>query len=150
MRKEIGYYWESRRMESIGPGDSDVYTQNGRFTEVEIVCTHPEVIEDHLQIGVTYDVKEGQEDYTNLQMIRDIEIPLPGNWKNVKVLDSADFHLETVFYGKNHKWNPVKTNLPTNQWIRSIYAKIDGIGDDEGNAGLRINFSIPVEYKLEK
>jgi hypothetical protein len=36
----------------------------------------------------------------------------------------------------------------TVNWIQTLEAKIDGPGDDtSGNAGLRINFAIPLEFR---
>ena len=147
MKTLITYYWESVKMEDVGPGDADVYTKSGRHTTVKIKLTRPVVEQQakRLKVHVVYDVIEGRKDFTHLQMSTDILIPLPSDWANVTVQGVADFNLNMVIYGKNHRWNPVNVNSVN--WIQTLEAKIDGPGDDnEGNAGLRTNFAIPVEY----
>jgi hypothetical protein len=100
---------------------------------------------NRMKTHVVYDVIEGRHDYTHLQMSTDILIPIPSDWVDVKVPGVSDFAISMVIYGKNHRWNSINANSVS--WIQSLEAKIDGQGDDiEGNAGLRINFAIPVEY----
>jgi hypothetical protein len=143
----IIFHWESLKMQDVGPGDADVYTKSGRHTTVKIKLTKP-IVEEHakrLKTHVIYDIIEGRKDWTHLHMSTDILIPLPHDWVNVKTLGVADFNVDMVIHGKNHRWNPVYHN--TVNWIMALEAKIDGPGDDdEGNAGLRIDFAIPVEY----
>jgi hypothetical protein len=121
----------------------------GRFTEVSIELTAP-VVEpqaSRLRAHLIYDVKEGRRDYTHLQMSRDILMPLPNNWTQVAVLGAGNFGTDMVIYGKNHRWNSVDVNAVN--WIQMFEAKIDGPGDDiDGNAGVRINFAISLEYQL--
>lgn len=143
------HHWEKRRMEVI-EGDAEVNTKSGRFTTVEIRISQPTVWPDEkrMKVMVTYDITEGWANYTHLQMVEEIVMPMPNNWSNVQVIGAADFYLHTVIHGKNHRWNPINTNSVN--WIQRIYAKIDGPGDDnEGNAGLIINFAIPVEYSRQ-
>jgi hypothetical protein len=141
------YSWEYRKMEDVGPGDADVCTKSGRHTTVKLNLSAP-VVEsnaDRMKTHVVYDVIEGRKDYTHLQMSTDILIPIPKDWSNVKVTGASDFHRKMVFCGKNHRWNSIDANSVN--WIQTLEAKIDGPGDDtEGNAGLRINFAIPLEY----
>ena len=143
------YSWEALRMEDVGPGDADVTTKDGRHTTVMLNMTRP-VVEpqaSRLKVHVVYDVIEGRRDFTHLQISSDILIPLPNDWTRVAVRGAADFNTNMVIYGKNHRWNPVDVNAVN--WIQTLEAKIDGPGDDtEGNAGLRINFAIPLEYQL--
>jgi hypothetical protein len=149
MTTELMYSWEALKMEDVGPGDADVCTKSGRHTTVKINVTKPAVeLQAHrLRVHVVYDVIEGRKDYTHLQMSSDILIPLPSDWKNVSVKGVADFNARTVIYGKNHRWNSFNVNSVN--WIQTLEAKIDGPGDDnEGNAGLRISFAIPVSYDL--
>ena len=142
------YTWELLRMQDVGPGDDEVNTKDGRHTTVKLNLTRP-VVEpqaSRLKVHVVYDVIEGRRDYTHLQMSEDILIPLPNDWTQVTVQGAADFNTRMVIYGKNHRWNPVNVN--TVNWMQTLEAKIDGPGDDaEGNAGLRINFAIPLEYQ---
>ena len=147
MNTLITHYWESLKTEDVGPGDADVTTKDGRHTTVKVKLTRPvvETQAKRLKSHVIYDVIEGRSDYTHLQMSTDILIPLPNDWINVKVQGTADFNVNMVIYGKNHRWNPVSVNGVN--WIQTLEAKIDGHGDDnEGNTGLRMNFAIPVEY----
>ena len=148
MRTNYVYSWESLRMQDVGPGDADVHTKDGRHTTVRLNMTRP-VVEpqaSRLKVHVVYDVIEGRRDYTHLQMSTDILIPLPNDWTEVAVHGAADFSTDMVIYGKNHRWNSVDVNAVN--WIQTLEAKIDGSGDDtEGNAGLRINFAIPLEYQ---
>lgn len=141
------YAWEMLKMEDVGPGDADVTTKSGRHTTVKLKLSKP-IIEPnakHLKTHVVYDVIEGHKDYTHLQMSTDILMPIPSDWSNVKVTGAADFSVNMVIYGKNHRWNSINVNSVN--WIQTLEAKIDGPGDDnEGNAGLRINFAIPLEY----
>lgn len=141
------YHWESLMMQDVGPGDADVFTKSGRHTTVKLNLTEP--VEEHharhLRVHVVYDVIEGRRDYTHLRMDTDILIPLPSDWANVRVLGAADFTTNMVIHGKNHRWNPVNATV---NWIQTIEAKIDGPGDDTaGNAGLSINFAIPLDYQ---
>jgi hypothetical protein len=148
MQTTLLYSWESITMQDVGPGDADVCTKSGRHTSVKINLTRP-ILESNakrLKMHVVYDVIEGRSDYTHLQMSMDIFVPLPVDWTNIKVPESANFLASFVVYGKNHRWNQVNIS-PAINWLQTIEAKIDGPGDDaEGNAGLRINFAIPLEY----
>jgi len=143
------YSWELLKMEDVGPGDADVTTKSGRHTTVRLKLSTP-VVEPNgkrMKTHVVYDVIEGRKDYTHLQMSTDILMPIPSDWSNVKIVGAADFSVNMVIYGKNHRWNSINVNSVN--WIQILEAKIDGPGDDtEGNAGLRINFAIPVEYNL--
>jgi len=144
----FGQSWESMEMESIGPGDPDVNTKDGRITTVKINLTRPEAEPQatRLKVHVIYDVIEGRRDFTHLQMNRDILLGLPFDWRNVVVKNAADFNFEMVVSGKNHQWIPI--DVSECNWIQSIEAKIDGPGDDNsGNAGLRIVFAIPLEFE---
>lgn len=141
------YSWEQRKMEDVGPGDADVCTKSGRHTTVILNLSKP-VVESNanrIKTHVVYDVIEGRKDYTHLQMSTDILMPIPTDWSNVKLTGASDVKTKMVFCGKNHKWNSIDVNSVN--WIQKLEAKIDGPGDDtEGNAGLRINFAIPLEY----
>lgn len=149
MKIDYLYSWESLTMQDVGPGDADVNTQSGRHTTVKINLTKP-VVEPQakrLKVHVVYDVIEGRSDYTHLKMDTDILIPLPNDWTNVTLQGAADFIANMVIYGKNHQWNSVNVNAVN--WIQTLEAKIDGPGDDTmGNAGMHINFAIPLDYKL--
>jgi len=148
MQTNYVYSWESLSMQDVGPGDDEVNTKDGRHTTVKLNLTKP-VVEpqaSRLKVHVVYDVIEGRRDYTHLQMSTDILIPLPTDWSQVRVQGVADFRTNMVIYGKNHRWNPVDVN--TASWMQTLEAKIDGPGDDaDGNAGLRINFAIPLDYQ---
>jgi hypothetical protein len=142
------YHWESLAMQDVGPGDADVFTKDGRHTTVNLNLTSPAVERgaNRLKVHVAYDVREGRRDNTHLRMDTDILIPLPSDWSDVRVLGAADLIANVVIFGKNHQWNPINVN--TVNWIQTIDAKIDGPGDDTaGNAGLRINFAIPLEFR---
>ncbi|MCU0703251.1 MAG: hypothetical protein MUF18_04590 [Fimbriiglobus sp.] len=139
---------EMRTMEDVGPGDADVHTKSGRHTNIQLKITRP-VVEPNgkrLRCKVVYDVIEGRRDFTHLQLVTDVLMPLPSDWSNVKVLGAADFSINMVVNGKNHQWIPVNVNSVN--WIQELKVKIDGPGNDtEGNAGLRFDLAIPLEYE---
>ena len=142
------HHWESREMQNVGPGDADVHTKSNRTTTVKLNLTAPVVEQQakRLKIHVVYDVIEGRSDFTHLQMATDILIPLPADWGSVRILGAADFPADMVIVGKNHQWNPV--DVSTVNWIQRLHVKVDGPGDDaSGNAGLSVNFVIPLDFQ---
>ncbi len=146
----VAYSWELLKMQDVGPGDADVCTKGGRHTTVKLNLTRPilEPLSKRIKMHVVYDVIEGRKDYTHLQMSTDILIPVPTDWTQVKVPGGSEFNTTMVVYGRNHRWIPLSVGLCN--WIQTLEVKIDGPGDDqEGNAGLRINFAIPVEYEYK-
>jgi len=147
MNVDYLFSWESVNMEWIGGGDPDVFTKGGRYTEVKLDLTKPafEQQAHRLKVHLVYDVIEVRRNNTHLQMNTDILIPVPADWVNVRLPGAADFKADLMIAGKNHRWNSIDVNEV--DWIQTMEAKIDGPGDDtEGNAGVRINFAIPLEY----
>jgi hypothetical protein len=144
MKTNLYKFWQCIDMDSIGPGDDDVYTKRGRHTDISISMSKPTLDGKRLKTQVVYNINEGRRDYTHLTLTKDVIIPFPSNWKKVTILGADAYQVDMTIYDKNHKWNPIGIN--TVNWIQRLEVKIDGPGGDaDGNAGIRIHFNIPVE-----
>ena len=143
----LPHSWETMQMKSIGPGDADVFTKKGRTTNVSFKANNIRVSEDgkSIVISVSYKISEGRKDYTNLEWVGDVYIPLEYESKIIKVVDTSDFSWEGSFQGENHNWNQINVNTP-NSCITDLSLKIDGKGDDDtGNAGVKAQFLVRAE-----
>jgi hypothetical protein len=142
--------FKSLDMISVGDGDPDVFTKEGRrtFVVVDIQAPQPDESRHRLQTHLFYRISEGRHDWTVLEMSRDIYIPVDSNWKNLKVSILAPYHIETVIYGENHRWNDLAIHDPS--FMSMVSVKIDGKGNENNgkNAGIHVNFAVPVEYTL--
>lgn len=150
----ISWPWQTGSVprDSDSMGDADVYTQPDRSTQVTIRASDLRPSADGRKIYATvlYLVEELHSDYTKLRFEEDVEIPVPYNWKVLRVLKVSDYSLQTTIRGRHHEWIPDRRNIANSCVSRSEY-KIDGVGDDDhGNAALKLTFRFPVEVEAPR
>ena len=145
--------WKSMEMEHVGGGDADVFTKSGRYTNVSVKIEKPSIekygaTSNCIKTNLVYDIKEGRHNHTHLQMVRNIIVPLPSDITDIKIPGAKEYRFQGSIRGQNHKWNSM--DIHTVNWIQDMKIKIDGKGDDdEGNAGIDINFAIPITYTIK-
>jgi hypothetical protein len=137
---------------SVGPGDAEVNSQNGRTTSVAVRTASLVNHGSYLTITVTYEVTEGRPDFTHLRETKNFTIQAPQGCRITK-FGSGRVHenFSKNFAGKDHNWHDIREAVhPSGTYFSELKVKFDDVGrDDTGNAQLTGTLAIPVELVAE-
>jgi hypothetical protein len=142
----------SDRLNWEGGGDPDVTTKSGRTTRVSLEVGNIRPSDDwrSVLVDVDYSVREMASNFTFLRWQSTASLPIPEDARreNVHVVDVRAFTHSWHVRGKVHDWLSLD-NVATVEGTpieRGGQYRIDGPGDDERNAGIRLELSVPVIY----
>jgi hypothetical protein len=138
----------SGRLTHAGGGDADVYTQSGRQTRVELRVTNMRLDDagDNILLDVFYSVREMRKNNTFLTWSGTAALPVPQDARehSVVIQDTRDFNSSWIVRGKTHDW--ISLDNAEGTVIERGQYRIDGPGDDQGNAGVQLSLRVPLWY----
>jgi hypothetical protein len=126
----------------VGMGDADIYSQNGRTTNIKVSVKELKVEGANLKAHVIYQIEENfVPDHSILRWDNTVSFPLDPNWTVNQILSTAVDNT-IPFPNKNWNWNqfPAGYNGDTSV-LYDAWVKFDGSGmDDQGNAQAYLYF----------
>jgi hypothetical protein len=129
-----------------GGGDDDINSQSGRHTDWEFEVRSMNLINqrtdgtyDTLEISFLYTVKEGQSNWTELQVNKVHQVNF-GSYKALELRTPTNEKRAGTINGEQHGW--VSAGSWSNGLLNSLSLKIDDSGDDRNNIGFNPNLTI--------
>jgi hypothetical protein len=137
----------SIRPEYRSGGDADVTSKSGRYTDVVVRTSEPQLLDPFEgRIFVTYEVTEVAPNHTVLRRTEVVPFYAPPGCK----MRSAGYNRPPVNFGRryrgeDHEWHDESAAV-AGTYMEYLEFKFDGPGrDDLGNAAMFATLVIPVE-----
>ncbi len=134
---------DAQLTEKKSGGDDDIGSKAGQQTHYTITVVLDRADESSMQATVTYNVKEGKSNWTELEFTQSKKIPVNKNNFTIDETPQAWTGTGTV-EGEHHEWIPIYTNCP---FMTNVEIKIDGSGNDKSNIGIKGNFIVDYSYR---
>ncbi len=100
--------FEIDKVPSIGPGDADIFSHDGRNTKVTIT-TGPIIIASggsFLEFSLQYRIEEMQPDFTTLEWRDNVKLFAPEGTTIIQAGSGTQpVHYEQIFPGRDHNWH---------------------------------------------
>lgn len=131
----------------VGGGDADVFSQDGRTTEITVRTSDLNNHSTHLTITVVYRIQEVSPDHTVLERREEQRLDAPDGFRIARIgMGRMHANFRDGFPGGDHGVHEISSrNGIQGSYLNDAHVKFDDWGrDDLGNAQFRGHLSIPV------